>query len=109
MVRRIRPRTQRRETERASSKLQRAREQLFRLEPGGLPERPLHVVSAAVIDVQAQSVPCPICQSRHDLVEHIALTVAGERLREARLRCRQCGSARSMWFVIRPAAPHGAN
>jgi hypothetical protein len=100
MAKKPRPRTQRRGAERASSKLQSARERLFRLEPGGAAERPLPIRSAAVVEVLAQSVSCPLCSGRHEVVEHVAVTIAGRRLREARLRCRQCGSRRSLWFGI---------
>jgi hypothetical protein len=97
-----RSRTQRREAERALDKLRSTRESLFRLESGGAPERPIATVSAAVVEAHAASVPCPRCEGRHEVLEHVAVTLGGERLREARLRCRQCGSVRSLWFVIRP-------
>jgi hypothetical protein len=108
MAKKTRPRSERREQERASSKLQSAREQLFRLEPGGSADRPLAVVSSAVVDAHADSVPCPRCAAKQDVLEHVAVTVAGARLREVRLRCRQCASRRSMWFRIRPAGHDGA-
>lgn len=100
MAKKPRPRTQRRETERTVSKLREARERLFELELGGAAERPLPVASPAVVEIQAESVPCPRCGAKHDVVEHVAITVAGIRLREARLRCRQCGTSRSLWFRI---------
>lgn len=93
-------RTIRREQERAGSKLQEAREKLFALEPGGSPERPLDAVSAAVIETHASAVPCPRCEGSHEVVEHVASVHEGVRLRETRLRCRQCGSRRSLWFKI---------
>lgn len=112
MPKKPRPRTQRRGAERALGKLHEAREQLFRLEPGGAPERPVLVASAAVIEAQAQSTPCPRCEGKLELVEHVAVTVTRDagataaRLREVRLRCRQCGSARSMWFQINDIGPN---
>ena len=102
MAKKTRARTQRREVGRALSKLQASREKLFQLEPGGSPERPLDLASPALVEVHAQSVPCPRCEGRHDVLEHLALTRGEVRLREARLRCRQCGSLRSLWFRIRP-------
>ena len=107
MAKKTRARTQRREAERALSKLQAAREQLFRLDPGASPERPLDVPSPALVEAQAQSMPCPRCEGTHDVLEHLALTRGEVRLREARLRCRQCGSLRSLWFRIRPELAGG--
>ena len=95
-----RPRGQRREAERAQSKLQQARQRLFELEVGGAAERPLAVASAAVVEAHAESVPCPRCGGKHEVAEHVAVTHAGIRLREVRLRCRQCGTTRSLWFRI---------
>lgn len=106
MAKKPRPRTQRRETERAIGKLQDARERLFELEPGGSPERALPVASPAIVEVHAESVPCPRCGSKHEVLEHVAATVAGVRLREARLRCRQCGTKRSLWFRINDVGPN---
>jgi len=93
-------RTVRREQERAQSRLKEDRERLFALEPGGSPERPLAAASAAVIESHALSVPCPQCGAVHELVEHLAHVRASVRLRETKLRCRQCGSKRSLWFKI---------
>lgn len=58
------------------------------------------MVSPAVVEAQAWSVPCPRCDVPHELLEHAAVTISGVRLREARLRCRQCGARRSMWFRL---------
>jgi hypothetical protein len=106
MAKKPRPRALRREEQRTLAKLQAARERLFSLEVGGSPERPLSVVSAAVVEAHAESVPCPRCAGRHEVLEHVALTVAGSRLREARLRCRQCGTTRSLWFRIADTGPN---
>ena len=93
-------RTIRREQARALTRLQSDREKLFALEPGGNVERPLDATSAAVIESHATSVPCPLCGATQEVVEHIALVHHGVRLRETKLRCRQCGSERSLWFKI---------
>ena len=93
-------RTVRREQERAQNRLKEDRERLFALEPGGNPERPLAAASAAVIESHALSVPCPQCAANHELLEHSAHVRSGVRLRETKLRCRQCGSQRSLWFKI---------
>jgi len=106
MAKKTRPRGQRREAEREQSKLSKARARLFELEVGGSAERPLPVVSAAVVEAHAESVPCPLCQSKHEVVEHVAVTRLGVRLREVRLRCRQCGTGRSLWFRINDVGPN---
>jgi hypothetical protein len=93
-------RTVRREQARALTRLQRDRERLFALEPGGNVEHPLEATSAAVIEAHAISVPCPLCGSSQEVLEHSALIHHGVRLRETKLRCRQCGSQRSLWFKI---------
>jgi hypothetical protein len=106
MGKKSRPRAQRRDSERALAKLRDARQRLFELELGGAAERPLPVVSAAVVETHAESVQCPRCNGKHEVVEHVAVTVAGVRLREARLRCRQCGTTRSLWFRIIDGGPN---
>ena len=106
MPKKPRPRRQRREAQRAGAKLQDARERLFSLEAGGSAERPLLIASAAVVEGHAESVPCPLCEGRHQVAEHVAVTVNGARLREARLTCRQCGTRRSLWFRIADVGPN---
>lgn len=93
-------RGQRRADERAQDKVADARERLFALSAGGLPKRPIHVVSPALVESQASSLPCPRCDGAHEVVEHAAVTVDGIRLREASVRCRACGSRRSVWFRL---------
>lgn len=93
-------RTIRREAERAVTRLQADRERLFALEAGGNVDRPIEIASAAVIESHALRMPCPRCGGAHELVEHRALVHHGVRLRETHLRCKQCGSERSLWFKI---------
>jgi hypothetical protein len=95
-----RPRTARREAARKLSKLAEDRERLFALEAGGSAERPIEVGTPSVIDVRARSVPCPRCGGEHEMLEHAAVTTEHGSLREARLRCRQCASRRSIWFRL---------
>jgi DNA-directed RNA polymerase subunit RPC12/RpoP len=97
-----RSRTARREQARAAEKAAVLREKLFRLSPGGTSERPLDVVSPAMIEPHVSGVECPRCGGRLLIDEHAAVTVSGSRLREARLRCAGCGSRRSLWFRIVP-------
>ena len=93
-------RTVRREQARVLGRLQSDRERLFTLEPGGNVEHPLDATSAAVIEAQATRVPCPLCGGSQEVLQHSALVQQGVRLRETQLRCRQCGSQRSLWFKI---------
>ena len=95
-----RERTARREAARKISSLARDRERLFLREPGGTPERPVDVDSPSVVELRARSVPCPRCDGEQIVDEHAAVNLNGERLREARLRCRNCASRRSMWFRL---------
>jgi hypothetical protein len=96
-----RARTARREAERRLASLGRDRERLFARSPGGSPERPIEIESAAIVEPRARSTSCPRCGGEHIVDEHAAVTHGGGRLREARLRCRQCGSTRSLWFRLR--------
>jgi transposase-like protein len=95
-----RERTLRRELARKVQVLARNRERLFLLEVGGSPERPIDVDSAAVVEIRAMGLRCPQCGGEHTVDEHAAVSVRGGRVREARLRCRKCGSRRSLWFRL---------
>jgi uncharacterized protein with PIN domain len=95
-----RPRSQRRVAARAAEKLRRHHERLFGLEPGGSSDRPLVVSSASLVDLRAEALRCPACTGPLRVEEHVAVTVAEQRLRRADLRCRQCGSPRAVWFRI---------
>ncbi len=93
-------RTARRERARLLARLRIDRERLFTLEPGGQPTHPLEASSAAVIEAHAAGAPCPLCAAAQEVTEHAASVQRGIRLREVKLRCRQCGSTRSLWFKI---------
>jgi len=73
---------------------------LFSLSPGGSAAQPLSVPSAAIVEPRARAERCPRCQGEHEIVEHAAVIAQGRRLRELRLRCRQCASRRSLFFQI---------
>jgi len=98
-------RSARRRLERGAEKLERERERLFGLSAGGNAERPIAVESASVVEARALSVACPRCDGPHELLEHAAVLV-GERLREARLRCRRCGTRRSLFFRLEERRPN---
>jgi len=100
MAKTKRTRTDRREAEREHEKLVVQREKLFALEAGGSAGHQREVVSASLVEPEARSLRCPRCEGDLHVLEHLAHTVDGTRLREARLECRQCGSRRSCWFKI---------
>ncbi len=105
MTKKTRPRTERREQERAREKLARDREKLARLEAGGAPERPIVLESASQVEVHAGSLRCVRCESTLRVEEHLACTVGEHRLRLTRLRCPMCGARRDAWFCLQPKLP----
>jgi hypothetical protein len=102
-----RPRTVRREQDRALEKLGDARQKLAALEDGGSPGRPREVTSAAVIEGQARSLGCPRgCEGEARVKEHTAETIDGARLRVVTTECPRCGTRRSVYFNLRSDAPN---
>lgn len=93
-------RTLLRAEERDARRLVRAKQELASLSRGGTPERPIEVLSSAVIDLRAEGTPCPLCEGRLGIEEHRAPSAG---LRAVAVRCRQCGVARTLWFRIVPA------
>jgi hypothetical protein len=100
------PRNQRRQQERSAERLLADRERLFELEPGGQPAAAIEVATPSVIDSRVAVRECPRCAGVLLLLEQAAVSVDGVRLREARLRCRECGSRRSLWFRLVSANPN---
>lgn len=99
-----RPRTTRRELQRASDKVGEDREKLFVLEPGGRADRPIEVETATLVEPRAEAMSCPRCGVAFRVTEHTAQTVDGVRLREAVVYCSRCGRHRSLWFrIVGPA------
>jgi hypothetical protein len=96
------PRGERRERERALRKHVRDLDRLAAASPGGSPQRPIAIDTPAVVEGRARSERCPLCKGQLDLEEHNAVIVDGEPLREARVRCRQCHTRRSLWFRLPP-------
>jgi predicted RNA-binding Zn-ribbon protein involved in translation (DUF1610 family) len=103
VVKKKRTRTERRADERQARKWVRERQKLAALEPGGARDRPIEVISSAVIPVRARSLPCPLCGGALALLEETARSAT---LRAAEVRCQRCGVARAIWFVIRPPLPN---
>jgi hypothetical protein len=111
MAKSSRARAQRREAERDAAKLARARIKLAALEPGGAPDRPIDVTSASVVEPSASGQPCAACGAGGVRVEeHAAETVPAEggaprALRRVRVKCRQCGVTRDVWFRVGTTLP----
>ncbi len=99
-TRKASPRTKRREAERAAVKDVRARERVAALEPGGAADRPVEVASASVVEAHARATRCPQCGGALRVEEHVAVELAGRRLRVARVACLTCGARRSLYYRI---------
>ena len=102
MVKKSRPRTERRVAERDLRRVVRARERIADLERGGAADYPLEVPSAAVIDGRAIAIPCIQCQGEYALVEH----EREDGLRKVSVKCRRCGAPRRFWFRIVEPGPN---
>ena len=105
MAKKRRPRAARRELQRREEKLDRARERLADLAPGGAPERAIDVESASQVEVEAANRPCPRCGGPIRVDEHAAETVGAARLRVARVSCARCGASRQIWFRLGGSLP----
>ena len=102
----VRARSLRRSLERSEDKLAHARRRLIALEPGGSPERPIEVSSAAVIEARAESVVCPDCSGELRIAEHRAEALQDALLRVVQLKCRRCGAPLTLFFHIVTVAPN---
>ena len=89
-----------RSTKRVDKELLDELEELARQKVGGNSDNPIAVGSPVQVDSQAESSPCPRCEGSLRLVEHVAETIEGERLRVAHCRCVVCGVARSFFFRL---------
>lgn len=96
------PRAQRRAESRRDAKVVRDRERLAALEPGGSPSRPIEVVTAALVEPKARSMPCAVCGEAVRVADHTAETVNGVALRLAHVACPSCDHARVVYFAVRP-------
>jgi len=85
---------------RVAERVERERERLAKLLPGGTPERPVLVTSASVIEPHATAaMACPQCGGTHRVDEH---TRPIPSLRRLDVTCRQCGVPRALWYRIAP-------
>ena len=92
-----RKRTEQRERERAARKLVRDREKLAALSPGGSEQRPIHVMSASVVEVRVSHLPCPQCGGEYRVKEHRS---ASSGVRAVDVTCVLCGTPRTLWFKL---------
>jgi len=99
-------RASRRELDRQTTKLARDLDRLAAIAPGGAPDRPIDLESASQVEVHAQSMPCPRCQGEVRIEDHTAATVGADRLRIARVVCKTCRAARSIYFRLGGPAPN---
>lgn len=95
-----RPRSARRADAKRSARIARDREKLWRLEPGGTPERPLEVETASLVEPRATDRRCPGCSGALHVEEHRAERREGRRLRVVRLICRSCGARPELFLAI---------
>jgi hypothetical protein len=90
-------RTARRAQQRAARQLVRDREKLAGLVAGGSAERPIDVGSAAVIETRVRALPCVQCEGEYQIADH---RYERSGLRAVDVRCRLCGTPRTLWFRI---------
>ena len=101
-----RKRAARRAADREQEKLARDLAKLAAASPGGSPARPIVVVSPSEVEVHAEGMPCATCRSRVRVAEHVAVTIAGVRLRVARVVCSFCRAERMVYFQLAGAMPN---
>jgi hypothetical protein len=94
-------RSERRANDRAQVKIGKDLERLWKLGPGGAPERPIAITSPSEVEALARSTRCPICQGELRVEEHAAETLASTRLRVAHVACVICRARRSIYFQLR--------
>ena len=100
------PRTERRALERDVKKQLEQKDRLAELSPGGAPERPITVETAALVEPLARASRCPRCDGAVRLEEHSARIVSGRSLRAVSVSCSACGSTRELFYVIEPRVLH---
>ena len=83
--------------ERYLRKLVRDKERLAHLVAGGSEDHPIEVGSAAVIEGRARAMPCPQCEGELEVKDHRS---SGPGMRPVDVKCRQCGTPRTLWFRI---------
>lgn len=95
-----RPRKAKREQDRQLRKQVARAERDARTLPGGMPENPLDVGSAAVVEIKARAAPCVRCGGQLDVRRDQAASTPRGVLRELELACRSCHATRTLWFRV---------
>jgi hypothetical protein len=99
-----RPRTKRREQERALRKGVRRIAALGKDLAGGAPENAIDVTSASVIESKARATACLQCEGALELHQDRATSTPHGLMRELALRCQRCHAPRTLWFrIVSPA------
>jgi hypothetical protein len=98
-----RPRKARREQERELRKDVARAERATRALPGGAPDHPVDVSSAAVIEPRARAATCVRCGGELELRRDRASSTPRGILREIELACRLCHAPRTLWFRVCPS------
>lgn len=83
--------------------LVRDRERLAALSPGGSHEHPIRIPSASVVEGRAYGLTCPQCAGTYRVLDHRA-PMSG--VRAVDVRCRTCGTARTLWFRLGSTEPN---
>jgi len=78
-------------------RLVRDREKLAALSVGGSEDRPIHVTSAAVVEVRVRHLGCPQCDGEYRIKEHRA---PASGIRSVDVTCQICGVSRTLWFRL---------
>jgi hypothetical protein len=101
-----RPRRKRREQDRELRKQVARTETLAARLPGGSPQSPIDVTSAAVVEVKARATPCVQCGGPLELRGDRATSTTRGVLREIALVCRTCHAPRTLWFRVAATTPN---
>ena len=83
--------------------LVRDRERLAALTPGGSPEHPIELISAADVETRAAAMTCPQCDGTYRVHDHRA---PRSGLRAVDVRCQLCSTRRTLWFRLGSGDPN---
>lgn len=102
MAKAPRARTKRRELARQLERIDERLDKAASALPGGGPERPIPVGTAASVESRARAEACPRCGGDLDLTGEGAEVRGGRELRRVDVSCRRCHGRRSLWFAVGP-------
>jgi hypothetical protein len=74
--------------------------------PGASPHAPLEVFSAAAVEPRVEALPCPRCNGRPHVLEHVVHRAGDTRLRRVTTRCGGCGHRRDVYLRLREVELH---